>query len=134
VADLLDVARGQMSAFNCGDVEAFVDQFTEDAEWLPLRSETEGPYRGHDGLRAWFADSAETFESLHADVDSAHEVPGGVIAFGALDVKGRGSHAAVRVPIAWYFRLRGDKIRWARAYSDRAAALRDAGVTEDSLR
>lgn len=52
MADLLDVARGQMSAFNRGDVEAFADQFTEDAEWWPLRSETEGPYRGHDGLRA----------------------------------------------------------------------------------
>jgi len=134
VADLLDVARGQMSAFNRGDVEAFVDQFTEDAEWWPLRSETEGPYRGTRRAARMVRRQRGDLRVLHADVDSAHEVPGGVIAFGALDVKGRGSHAAVRVPIAWYFRLRGDKVRWARAYSDRAAALRDAGVTEDRLR
>jgi ketosteroid isomerase-like protein len=133
MVDLLDMARERMEAFNRGDVEAFVEQFTDDAEWWPLRSETEGPYRGHDGIRAWFADTAETFESMHADVEAAHEIPGGALSFGALEVKGRESQAAVRVPIAWFVRFEGEKVCWARAYGDRAAALRDAGVDESSL-
>jgi ketosteroid isomerase-like protein len=85
--DLVDVARDRMDAFNQGDVEAFVDHFTEDVEWWPLRSET----GGHDGLRACFADSAETFDLLDTDVESAHEVPDGIVSFGALAVRGRGS-------------------------------------------
>ena len=54
-------------------------------------------------------------------------------AFGALEVKGRESKASVRAPIAWFFRFDGEKICWARAYSDRAAALQEAGVPESSL-
>ena len=134
MADLLDIARERMEVFNRGDVEAFVEAFTDDAEWWPLRSETEGPYRGHEGIRAWFADTAETFESIHADVEAAHDVPSGVLSFGALEVKGRESKASVRVPIAWFFRFDGEKICWARAYGDRAAALQEAGVAASSLR
>ena len=50
-----------------------------------------------------------------------------------LEVKGRESKASVRAPIAWFFRFDGEKICWARAYSDRAAALQEAGVPESSL-
>ena len=78
-------------------------------------------------------DTAQTFESMRADVEAAHDVPGGVLGFGALEVKGRESKASVRAPIAWFFRFDGEKICWARAYSDRAAALQEAGVPESSL-
>jgi hypothetical protein len=36
--------------------------------------------------------------------------------------------------IAWLFRLEGERVRWARAFGDRDAALAAVGLDEDSLR
>src|SRR5213082_3169773 len=108
--DRLEMARESIAALNRRDVKAVVGAFASDAEWWPLRSSTEGPYRGHDGIRAWFEDTAEMFEYLRAEVDEIDERDDIVVAFGRLEVKGRGSGAAIEQPMAWVFRFAGDKV------------------------
>jgi ketosteroid isomerase-like protein len=126
--DREELARTSMAAFNRRDVEAVVQTFERDAEWWPLRSSTEGPYRGHDGIRAWFEDTAEMFEYLRAEVDEVDERGDVVVASGRLEVKGRGSGAAIEVPIAWVFRFAGEKVIWAKSYANREEALAEAGL------
>jgi len=127
MTDREELARTSMAAFNRRDVEVVVRTFADDAEWWPLRSSTEGPYRGHDGIRAWFEDTAEMFEYLRAEVDDIDERDDIVVAFGRLEVKGRGSGAAIEQPMAWVFRFAGDKVIWAKSYADREEALAEAG-------
>jgi ketosteroid isomerase-like protein len=128
MTDREELARTSMAAFNRRDVEAVVQTFAHDAEWWPLRSSTEGPYRGHDGIRAWFEDTAEMFEYLRAEVDDVDERGDVAVATGRLEVKGRGSGAAIEVPIAWVFRFAGEKVIWAKSYASREEALAEAGL------
>jgi ketosteroid isomerase-like protein len=132
MTDREELTRTSMAAFNRRDVEAVVQTFAEDAEWWPLRSSTEGPYRGHDGIRAWFEDSAEMFEYLRAQVDEIDEGDDVAVAFGRLEVKGRESGAAIELPIAWVFRFAGDKVVWAKSYADRDEAIVESGLDRRS--
>ncbi|MDQ1373000.1 MAG: SnoaL-like polyketide cyclase [Actinomycetota bacterium] len=130
MTDRLALARTAFAAFNRRDLETCLEVFGRDVEWWPLRSSTEGPYRGHDGIRAWFADTAETFDRLQIEVEDLREGDDLVLAHGWLSVKGRGSGAAVDVPVAWVFRVVEDKVVWGKSYSDREEALAEAGLDE----
>src|SRR4030088_1915725 len=125
--DRLEMARASIAALNRRDVEAVVEAFASDAEWWPLRSSTEGPFRGHDGIRAWFADTAEMFEHLHAEVEEVQGRDGVVVAFGRLEAKGRESGASVELVITWVFRFADDKVIWAKSFADRDEAIAECG-------
>ena len=96
----------------------------------PLRSSTEGPYRGHDGIRAWLDDTAEVFDHLHVELDDVREGGDVAVAFGRLFVTGRESGATVDLPVTWVFRFLEDKVVWAKSYSEREEALAEAGLEE----
>ena len=119
----MEATRVTIAAFNDGDVDGFTEQFADDGEWLPFRSATEGAYVGPDGVRAWFRETLELFEHNSAEVDSTEIHGEAVVSSGRLSLRGRGSGATVEMPVTWVFRLKDDKVAWARAYSDRAEAM-----------
>jgi ketosteroid isomerase-like protein len=121
--DPLELCQLAMERFNGGDVEAIVDGFDEDVEWWPLRSQTEGPYHGHEGVRRWVAETDELFEYSYATITEASWRGDAIIAEGRIDLKGKQSGAPIQLPITWIFRVKGDKLVWGRAFTDRRAAL-----------
>jgi ketosteroid isomerase-like protein len=127
MGDRVAEARANIDAFNRRDVDAIVATFAANVEWWPLRSATEGPYRGHDGIRDWFADTAEQFEYMRATVDEVREEGDAVVLSGELRVKGRQSGASIDQPITWIFRYAGDKVVWGKSYSDPDEAAADLG-------
>jgi len=129
MSDWTELARNSIEAFNRRDLSAVLEYFARDAEWWPLRSATEGPYRGHDGIRAWFDDTAEQFEYMRATVDDVREHGDVVVVFGRLQIKGRQSGAPVDMPrITWLLRVVDDKVVWGKTYSDREEALAESGL------
>jgi ketosteroid isomerase-like protein len=56
----VDAFWRDMDAFRRGDFDAWVDGFHDDAEFVPRRAPIQGTYRGHNGLREFLADNAET--------------------------------------------------------------------------
>jgi len=129
MTDRLELARETFAALNNRDVDRFIAAFAPDAEWWPLRSSTEGPYRGHDGIRAYFADTAEMFEHLRADLEEIHQGDDVMLAFGRLDAQGRGSGARVELVIAWVLRFGADdKVIWAKSFADRDDAIAECGL------
>jgi len=126
--DRSNLVRDAFDALNRRDAESFVAAFAADAEWWPLRSATEGPYRGHDGIRVYFHDTALMFEHLHAELREIHEGDDVVLAFGRLDAAGRGSGARVKLDIAWVVRFDGDRVVWAKSFADRDEAIAESGV------
>ncbi|HEV7459967.1 MAG TPA: nuclear transport factor 2 family protein [Solirubrobacteraceae bacterium] len=132
MGDRVAEARANIDAFNRRDVDAIVATFAANVEWWPLRSATEGPYRGHDGIRDWFADTAEQFEYMRATVDEVREEGDAVVLSGELRVKGRQSGASIDQPITWIFRYAGDKVVWGKSYSDPDEAAADLGPHDTS--
>ena len=124
--DWAALAREAIREFNERDEATFAARFADDAEWWPLRSETEGAYRGPDGVRAWFRETDELFDYIRAELLGPTElISDALVSDGRLHVRGKGSGATAEIAITWAFRYDGDKVIWARAYADRAQALAD---------
>ena len=123
-AEALELCQAGMTAFNARDVDTMLERFDPDVEWRPLRSETEGAYRGHDGIREWIAETAELFEHSRAQIDEARWVGAdAILAEGQIDLRGKASGAPIELPVTWVFRVRDDKITWGQAFTDRNEAL-----------
>jgi ketosteroid isomerase-like protein len=121
--DPLELSIAAMESFNGGDVESLLRQFDPDVEWWPLRSATEGPYRGHAGIRAWIEETSALFDFSRASIDAAEWRGGTILAAGELELRGRQSGAAIQTRVTWLLELKGDRVIWGRAFADRASAL-----------
>jgi ketosteroid isomerase-like protein len=123
-AEALELCQSAMAAFNARDLDALLAWMDPDVEWRPLRSEMEGAYHGHAGIREWLDETAELFESSQAWIDEASwEGDDLVLATGRIDLRGKGSGAPIELPVTWVFRLRDMRVLWGQAFTDHAAAL-----------
>jgi ketosteroid isomerase-like protein len=123
-SDALELSQATMAAFNARDIDAMLERLDPDIEWWPLRSETEGAFRGHDGFRRWIAETDELFEHSRAWIDVASwQGEDTILAEGRIDLQGKASGAPIELPVTWVFRLRDGKLVWGRAFNDQAAAL-----------
>ena len=107
----IDVVRGVYDAFARRDVEGALAFISEDVEFMPsgtnsLVGRTE-PYRGHDGLRQYFADAAEVWEDLTLHADDFRAAAGGVIVFGRVEGTVKGEPFRARA--IWVWRVRDGK-------------------------
>jgi ketosteroid isomerase-like protein len=114
--------RAIYDAFARRDVEAALAYIAEDAEIVPegtatLVGRTE-PYRGHDGVRAYFADAERVWDELTLHAEDIRGVGGSVVVFG--HVSGVVSGARHRRRVLWTW-----KVRDGRAISMRVRALGD---------
>jgi ketosteroid isomerase-like protein len=66
------------------------------------------PYRGHDGLRNYFADVGQVWDELALHPEDFRMVPGSVIVMGS--VSGRRDGAEIRRAVVWTWRLRERRV------------------------
>ena len=59
-----EIIRRQVEAVNRGDVETVLSDMDAEIEFIPQRAAVQGVYHGHDGVRDFFADTFENFDSL----------------------------------------------------------------------
>ena len=121
----IEVVRRTLEAFDEQDVEASVAWTTED---VVVRSAVIGVaegnvYRGHDGIRQWARERAETFDELRFVLEEAREVGDSVVALGHIHGRGEASGIVLDTPSGWVFSVRDGKIASMRGYLDRDAAL-----------
>jgi uncharacterized protein len=119
-------------ALNERDIEAVLALFTEDAEYRPFNvSIVEGgSYQGHDGIRKFFDDAADTWEYLHAEPQTYKAGDDRVVVVGHLRARGKQSGIDVDSPAAWVWTIRNDKALKMRVYLDPNEALKAAGLRE----
>jgi ketosteroid isomerase-like protein len=118
----IEVVRGLYDAFGRRDLEAMLAATSDDAELFfegtaRLVGRTE-PYRGHQGLRDYFADVERVWEELTLPAEDFRAVPGSVIVMG--HITGRREGLEVRRASVWTW-----KVRDGRALSVKAADLGD---------
>jgi ketosteroid isomerase-like protein len=78
-------------------------------------------YRGHEGLRRYFADVEQLWDELWVDPHDMRAAGTGVIAFGT--IHGRAGGREIQRPVVWVFKLRDGRIAYGRAVSTAAEAL-----------
>ena len=104
----LDVVRAVYDAFARRDVEAALAYIAPDAEFhlagTAERVERTEPYRGHDGVRQYFADASRVWHDLRITADDVRVVADAVVAFGHVEatVDGR----PMRIAAMWTWQLR----------------------------
>jgi ketosteroid isomerase-like protein len=127
----IEALRQGLDAFNRGDLEAWIGYIHPDVIFEPIRSQIEGAYRGHAGIRRFFEDTRESFESFRLNVtdirDLGHER---VLAIGTLHLRAPGSGIETDLPIAAIATSRGGLLIHWKDYGDRAKALEAAGLRE----
>jgi uncharacterized protein len=124
------VHRG-VDAMNRGEPEAMLEMVDDEVVWEPLRASFEGAYRGHAGMRRYFADTAESFERFEVRFAEMRDLGERVLAIGTVRARGRDSGAEIEIVTAAVFTFREGRLVHYKDYGDRRAALEAAGVEED---
>jgi ketosteroid isomerase-like protein len=118
-------------AFAAWDIEAMIALASPDVEFFPqvtasLIKRTE-PYRGHEGLRAYFEDARRVWRHLEIIPHEYRDLGDRVLVFGRVYARGEGGYISDS-PAAWLWRIDGDLISWGRVFTSRAEALEAAGL------
>ena len=116
--------------FNRGDVERWLEIFHPDAV-LELRDvELEGKYSGHDGVRRFLAEFAESFETFELDCPDVRDLGDRVLGLGTLRNIGRGSGIEQEVPVALVASYRDGLCTHLKDYGEWGQALEAVGLSE----
>jgi ketosteroid isomerase-like protein len=113
-----DVAavRAVYEAFARRDLEAALEHISPSCElYLEGTAQALGrtePYRGHDGLREFFADVAHVWEQLTLHAEDFRVVPGSVVVMG--HVSGVREGRRMRRAAVWTWRLENGKATYIR--------------------
>jgi len=108
----VDVVRRSFDAMSAWDVEALLRLYDPDVEFMPLtgtRVES-GGYRGHEGVRAYFAEARELWDLMEPEPDQYIELGECVLVAGRCRVRGRASGAESHPTCAWVIRVRDGTI------------------------
>ena len=132
------LVKRSFEAMAAWDVDALLRLYDTDVEFLPLtgtRVES-GGYRGHDGVRAYFAEARELWDQLQPEGHEFRDLGDRLLVAGRCRVRGRVSGAESHPPCAWVIGVRDGKIVSHRtcATFEEALAVAKAEATEDHAR
>jgi ketosteroid isomerase-like protein len=87
-------------------------------------------YAGPDGIREFFRDVAESWESFRFEATDIRDLGDSVLVLGDVRGCGRGSGVEVDDRWAWIVKLRGGRAISLRGFLDQHEALEAAGLSE----
>lgn len=115
------------------DVDALLELQDPDIEFLPLtgtRVES-GGYRGHQGVRDYFAEAGDLWDVLEPQGHDYKDLGDSVVVAGRCRVRGRVSGAESNPACAWIVRVRDGRIvshRTCETYAEALLHARDSSV------
>lgn len=125
----VEVVRALLDAWNRDDEPALLACLAPDAVWIAARSDTEGPFYGHEGIRRFRSDTFENFAMFEPRFE-LRDLDKRVLAWGTIRVRGRGSGIEMDVPGGGVFELRNSKIVRFENHSGRDKVLKAVGLAE----
>jgi ketosteroid isomerase-like protein len=130
VSDNVELVRKSFEAMSAWDVDALLRLYDPDVEFLPLtgtRVES-GGYRGHAGVRAYFAEAQELWDVLEPQGHEYRDLGDRVLVAGRCRVRGRVSGAESHPACAWVIGVRDGTIVSHRTCATYDEALQAAGA------
>jgi uncharacterized protein len=125
-----EILRNAYKAFGEGDIDQilrFVDPEFE-VRVPPELSPEPDTYRGHDGIRRYFATFADAMDEISFEPQRFWETPDCVVADVLMSAKGRLTSIRVEQRFAQVWVLRDERVLRATTYPKLADALRSAGL------
>ena len=136
----VEVVRQVIEANRSDDHEASVEAVLalcdRDVEYTPgiAALETATTYHGHDGMRRYLSDLAESWAQWRVEVDEVLDLgPDTVLATFVFHATGKASGAPVEARLAAVFVLSDGKLLRGRVYPSREHALEAAGPPDRDL-
>ena len=131
----VELYRRIVEAFHARDVEAFIAYLDPSVEYHSAITVPGGAvYRGHDGVRKYFADFKDAWaDEFRVEPEAFFALGEQTLMFYLVHGRGQQSGAEVAMPGAQVCRWRDGLVVYAKAHVHREEALRDLGVSEDML-
>src|SRR3954471_2699706 len=113
VTDDLQVVRAIYDAFGRRDLAAALQYLAPDCE-LHARGTAEAaghssPYRGHDGVRQYYADVTAVWDELVLHAEDFRALPGSVVVIGHVTARRAGE--PMRRSVVWTWQVRDGRAR-----------------------
>jgi len=126
----VEVVRQALAAYARGDIEEGLSYLHPEGELhSAVIGSAEGKvFRGHDGIRTWFAELGETFEEMTTELTEYRDLGDRVVAFGHIHARGRESGLELDSPTGWVMTLRDGKVLKAEGFLSRSETLEAAGL------
>jgi ketosteroid isomerase-like protein len=126
----VELVREAYERLNRGDVEGVVELCDENFV-IDMSERVFNPavYRGHDGIRRFYADVMEVWESFEWNVEDALTSGDAVVAMLHALGRGEGSGLEIDWRVAWIWTVRDGRCVSLRFYRDRDRALEAAGLS-----
>ncbi len=115
--------RRANKAFNDGDLEAFLALVDDDVEATPRLARMEGSFRGHDGIRRWWASVRDSFVHFYSELVEVRDL--GDVTLAEVHDRGHGVGSKAEVE-QWSWHVtewRDRKAVWWYAYGTESEAL-----------
>lgn len=114
----MDVVRRMFDAFSERDVDALMTVLHPDVVFISHATAElagrKGPYRGHEGIRQYFADVELVWDALEVDPVDFRAAAGSVVIFGR--VRGRRRGELLDTAVVWTWRLRDGLVSWGSVF------------------
>jgi ketosteroid isomerase-like protein len=127
----VEIAALAHERLNEGDLAGLVALCAEDF-FLDMSDRVFNPktYRGHEGIRRFYAEVSEVWEEFHWEPLRSFEAADQVVVLVRAHGRGRGSGLEVARPeTAWVWTIRAQRAVSVRFYIDPAEALEAAGLS-----
>ena len=109
--DLDTLVRRFVDAYNSRQLEAQIELCDPEIELVPLRGVLEETiYRGHDGIRRFARDLAESWSEAHVELLELEARGEQAVSIGRLTLKGRSSGAVTEVTGAAAWSMRDERL------------------------
>jgi ketosteroid isomerase-like protein len=126
----VDLTRRAFKAFDDRNLDALLAILDDDVEAFPILAGMEGGYRGHDGIRRWWASLLGTFPDFRAEIRELHDL--GEVTLTVLRMRGHAAGSETPVDAtAWQVtQFRESKCIGWRVYTSEREALEAVGLSE----
>ena len=133
MSDKVELVRKSFEAMRAWDVDGLLRLYDPEVEYLALTGTLveSGGYRGHEGVRAYFAEARELWDVMEPEGHDFRDFGDCVVVTGRCRVRGRASGAESHPACAWVIRLRAWTIVSHQTCATHEEALR---VADDSRR
>jgi ketosteroid isomerase-like protein len=119
-----------VEAFNRGDIPAILRGVDPEIRFEHRIAALQGKYAGLDGMRDFFADFVEHFESSQIDCADVRDLGDRVLGLGTLHATGKGSGAETELPFTVVASFSQGQITHFIDFGDKKQALQAAGLEE----
>ena len=126
----VDLMQEGIEAMNRRDIEGVVRGMDPEVRFEHRLAALQGSFVGVDGVRRWFMDLVEHFDSWRIDCTDIRDLGDRVLALGTIRAAGKESGVEAELPLAIVARYKDGRLTDFIDYGDRDQALEAAGLSE----